>query len=355
MVLKDRDGRRGRGRAVWIVVGSALLVGFGVTASLARVEPEAPAGTAATGGADREPWFKPRPGCPRCGTRLPKLGEIAGEWHIGAYTVLHVKDRDYQSRLVVQRKGRVVYKTPADSSAMHMDVGSSFGGVDCNRKVLAAEHKGGLRDGDCHQIWRARRWLEPGADATGNGKPNLVVFTNTGGASCCMGIEIFELGSKVRYVTSVGLGRTEVKDTAFVDLDGDGWPEIETFENGFNYWITSGAASPAPRVVLELHRGDYRVSAKLMKRPAPGMATLGKEAAKLRKLQYHWSKDSIPADLFLRVLDLVYQGHSALARRLLEQSWPPGAAGMRGFISKLRAKLKDCDYWSQVRRFAGPF
>ena len=59
-----------------------------------------------------------------------------------------------------------------------------------------------------------------GKNLTGDGKPNLVVRTYSGGAHCCTDVHVFELGEKFRHVARFDANVSE--SVSFEDLDKNG-------------------------------------------------------------------------------------------------------------------------------------
>ena len=84
-------------------------------------------------------------------------------------------------------------------------------------------------------------------DLDGDGRPEALVRTWSGGAHCCYGIQAFRLAE-----TAEPLLRTPPSscDGRFQDLDGDGRQELLTCDDAFGYAFCPFAASPLPRVVL---------------------------------------------------------------------------------------------------------
>lgn len=136
-----------------------------------------------------------RPGCPRCGMTLKGLGRIDGEWHIGAYRVLKIQGVGI-GVIAFRRRGRTLLRYSGNG----LKVGSSYGGTECNAKVLAQEKKSREEPPFCQIVWKARRWLKPGVDLTGNKIPNIVIAESTGGNDAHTEVKIFELGQAIRKV-----------------------------------------------------------------------------------------------------------------------------------------------------------
>jgi len=85
------------------------------------------------------------------------------------------------------------------------------------------------------------------SDITGDGRPELVVVQNSGGAHCCESTAIYSVESTLRQLLSISTGNCPGR---LEDIDGDGVPEFETCDEGFAYAFCSFAYSPVPTVVF---------------------------------------------------------------------------------------------------------
>ena len=88
---------------------------------------------------------------------------------------------------------------------------------------------------------------ETASDLTGEGHPDVVVRTYSGGAHCCFSTIVYDLGDAPRVVLETPLSNC---DGTFEDLDGDGVFEYVTCDDRFAYAYCAFAGSPAVRVVL---------------------------------------------------------------------------------------------------------
>ena len=80
-----------------------------------------------------------------------------------------------------------------------------------------------------------------GHDITGNKIPNLIISNWTGGAHCCHYLQIFELGNAFKHLVTVDALSSDIR---LVDLDKDGFPEIEFHDGAIDYLFASYAGSP---------------------------------------------------------------------------------------------------------------
>jgi hypothetical protein len=91
-----------------------------------------------------------------------------------------------------------------------------------------------------------------GTDVTGEGNPDVVIQTYTGGAHCCFSTIIYDLGpplSKVLETPQSNCGVT------LVQLDPDSAYEILTCDDIFAYVYCCYAGSPIVRVILDYEPG----------------------------------------------------------------------------------------------------
>ena len=177
-------------------------------------------------------------------------------------------------------------------------------------------------------------WLDPGKDLTGDGVPNLIVWTDTGGAHCCLSAEIFEVGESFRKIQTIDFEHVDVSTDFFEDLDSDGFPEIKLYDFTFAYWRAGFAGSPSPQVILKLRKGKYRIATQLMKTHAP----TEDELADLVPSEPWWGDQPDP-EVWGNMLDLIYSGHESDARKLLDMSWPEGTPGKHAFWKDFKKQL----------------
>ena len=98
-----------------------------------------------------------------------------------------------------------------------------------------------------HIEWVAEVDALSGSDIIGEGNPDIIAHTYSGGAHCCSTTVIYDLGEKLRRVLSSldsnCTGRLE-------DLDGDGAYEFITCDDSFAYAYCCYAGSPLPHVIM---------------------------------------------------------------------------------------------------------
>lgn len=186
-----------------------------------------------------------------------------------------------------------------------------------------------------------------GADVLGNGKPNLVLGHWSGGAGCCYRIEVFEIGSEFHKITEIDLRRSA--DAEFADVDGDGRLELVAEDWTFAEWHAPLSDSPAPQVILRFRDGAFHLAADVMKKPVPRYSEF---IAKVRQAQSSrgWENPlDPPTQLWATMLDLIYSGNAAEARRFCDAAWPEDRAGKAEFWKEFRAQLAKSPFWADLK------
>lgn len=238
-------------------------------------------------------------------------------------------DTAKQRRLEVLHKGKSVYLGGENfwllGSGWIRDLSNNCMVAQLNTKRLHALRRevspGPIGQESLRQLELERvasRWLKVGADVTGNGVPNLVV---TYGFNYRLAI-IFELGRRFRTVSTVELGLAG-GDSSFVDLDGDGFPEIMGSDQVIQGWNAHPLSSPILPVVLKLRGSRYRLHAPAMRKPPlvePALLKLIKRA----KRHVEWDSDHPSKETWGVMARLIYSGNATQARRFLKLAWPTG-------------------------------
>lgn len=86
-----------------------------------------------------------------------------------------------------------------------------------------------------------------GRDITGEGHPDVIIHTDSGGAHCCYSALVYDLGETLTKVLETPSSNCK---TTFSDLDADGIFEAVTCDDLFAYRYCSFAGSPMPTVIL---------------------------------------------------------------------------------------------------------
>ncbi len=194
-----------------------------------------------------------------------------------------------------------------------------------------------------------------GDDITGDGVPNLILESYTGGAHCCFALWLFEAGSQLRLIDTFGGGDYPVR---FRQLDGKPGMEMIQFENAFAYWYVGFTFAPVPQVYFRWHDGDYVPAPDLMRQGTPDQNYLRRIAERFRnheQWQKKWTDDRIPVPTaFLGVLlDLTYSGNLEVANELLAMTWPAELEGRDAFRYEFFCQLQRADFWDIVAPLNG--
>ncbi len=91
--------------------------------------------------------------------------------------------------------------------------------------------------------------IEPltGTDVNGDGFPEAMIETYTGGAHCCFGTQVYSLGEQPKLI----LQKPESNAGGqFEDLDDDGIQEFVTYDDTLAYQYCAYAGSPFAKVIL---------------------------------------------------------------------------------------------------------
>lgn len=183
-----------------------------------------------------------------------------------------------------------------------------------------------------------------GRDITGNGIANLVISNWTGGAHCCHFLNVFELGKKFKKLVTVEALSSSIR---LVDLDHDGYPEIEFWDGAIDYQFACFAGSPGGRVVLKFQKDHYEVATHLMKKPIPTAKKIKRLKQNLIRSFRNEESPDLPYPFLKALMDLSYSGHFKLALRLADETWPSKKTGLEKFKSEFSQALRDSLYWKE--------
>lgn len=182
-----------------------------------------------------------------------------------------------------------------------------------------------------------------GHDITGNGIANLVISNWTGGAHCCHFLHIFELGKNLKKLVTVEALSSSIR---LVDLDHDGYPEIEFWDGAIDEQFACFAGSPGGRVVLKFRKDHYEVATHLMKRPAPTPKKIKHLKQDLVRSFKEESPD-LPYPFLKALMELSYSGHFKLALQVADETWPVEKPGLAKFKSEFSQALQNSQYWKE--------
>jgi len=183
-----------------------------------------------------------------------------------------------------------------------------------------------------------------GRDITGNGKANLLISNWTGGAHCCHFLHIFELGKRLKKLVTVEAFSSSIR---LVDLDHDGYPEIEFWDGAIDYQFACFAGSPGGRVVLKFRKDHYEVATHLMKKPTPTPKKMKRLKQDLVRAFKEEESPDLPYPFLKTLMDLSYSGHFKLALQMADETWPVEKPGLEKFKSECSQALQSSQYWRE--------
>lgn len=185
-------------------------------------------------------------------------------------------------------------------------------------------------------------------DATGDGRPDFVLQSYSGGAHCCFYTQVLERQPELMLLAEFDGSDSPV---SLENLDDDAALEVVLRDWSFAYWKTSFAESPAPQVILDLQDGVYVGAIDLMRGAAPARAEIARLAATARA-DMQAAKAPTSA-LWGPMLDLIYGGNGEAAFALFDQGWDAAAPGRDAFLVQFGAQLSLSPYWETVATLNG--
>jgi len=246
-------------------------------------------------------------------------------------------------------------------------VGSGGGTAHVNGFTVEVKPKSDAESASCHAtvrstsgvtVFELEEWgieIDPvtGKDINGDGYPDAVLVSFSGGAHCCTKYYFISLGNKPGLIRDFD----NAQEALFRDLKGDGRMEILIRDGSFDeHFGLAHPYSPFPLLIVRL-RGD-----KFEDLGSQFSGEFKKEILTLRRgLKTKSQKnflDSNPNDIhdaqdYLEtesailkiVLDYLYAGQPDKARSALAELWPPAHQDrawdeiVRGYCNGLRAQL----------------
>jgi hypothetical protein len=187
-----------------------------------------------------------------------------------------------------------------------------------------------------------------GVDLTGNGRPDMIVTSWSGGAHCCYTHYIFELRPKLRLLTTIDDGNSDLshfekldKSLGYYYVTSDIW----------SYWPSSFASSVRhDKVILKWDNEKFRLDLGMMRDPPPNpqqwKAALKdvddalKDGGEIR--------GALGVTLWAAALDLIYTGHSDLAWKFVREANPNALIGDNPSLEDFCTELKRDEYWPDL-------
>jgi hypothetical protein len=187
--------------------------------------------------------------------------------------------------------------------------------------------------------------IEDGKDLTGQGHPDMIVASWSGGAHCCTKRYVLELEPRLRVVAKVedrdsDLGHFErLSDGSYEYLSWDIW----------SYWPQSFASSVSHEVRLRWVGDALRLDVERMKKQAP--------------TQQEWQSDldavgqtvkdggvsgEFAAPLWDKVLDFIYSGRSELAWKFVREVNPDSMKYPNPSLGDFCSEMVKSRYWPEL-------
>lgn len=186
-----------------------------------------------------------------------------------------------------------------------------------------------------------------GADVTGRGLPDMIVSSFTGGAHCCTQHLVFELGPAFKLLATLDDAHDDLAHFARIGADRRYY--YFTADWTFAYWPSCFACSPSAAVILRFvdnaNGGGFHLALDKMQAPAPTPATWNRE---IRAARNTVRPDDIGTALWGPVLNLIYQGHSDLAWKLVEEAGPKAQQKPLPTLGDFCRLLKTSAYWPDL-------
>lgn len=244
-----------------------------------------------------------------------------GQWHTGEYQVLLQKPSavatenaaEPESCVRVLKHGRELYLR-----------------CEMNLTVGTAEDKD-------YQI----------ADQTGDGIPDLVLSSWSGGAHCCSTVYLLQLGATVREVQVFDAKHSEA--VKFRNLDADAPLELAGIADwSYAYRFGSFSSSYARPSVWQPVGDHYEIDNASLSQKALSTSEFNNKASEF-KVHEEWQYQRVPAPLVFTALELATAGHLLQAIALVRQSQPeakPASAATR-FLAQLTDVLYESEWWRE--------
>jgi hypothetical protein len=187
-----------------------------------------------------------------------------------------------------------------------------------------------------------------GDDITGDGVPDLVVTTDSGGSNGVGGIAILQLdlGNPEPQVRE--LFNTQWSHGRLCDLDADGVMELRMQDNTYHFvWNRPNAMRPIANVVLRWTGSGYDIAPALMHRTLVSGDRLRAIAERLKQeliQKAATTPDGTFRNLSAVALQLIYTGNQQAAWWLIDHAWPEEMSGRESYRQGVITAVTDSAY-----------
>ena len=161
-----------------------------------------------------------------------------------------------------------------------------------------------------------------GTDINGDGNPEVIIETYSGGAHCCFGTQVYSLGKQPKLI----LKKPESNAGGqFEDLDGDGIYEFITYDDIFAYQYCAYAGSPFVKSILVYDpvQALYQPASPLFPEEyIQDILTHTETAAKAKPSEYGEWDETTKCGVLPLVLAHIYSGDLETAHSELRRVYP---------------------------------
>lgn len=206
----------------------------------------------------------------------------------------------------------------------------------------------------------------PIADITGNGIPDVVIDSYTGGAHCCNVADILELGEKFRILSHLEGYHMPIQ---FENIDKKPGLEIIIYDS-YAYLWTFFSGSAFGKVILRYQDGSYVMAPDLMEKPPLRWSQLKTIVKKIKSKNYNgfcytakflnpdqskkfscenlMVSDGYFANAISDIIDLIYSKNYPQAMKIIDQTWPGTAKEKMDFKQDLINQIEERAYGKEV-------
>jgi len=200
-----------------------------------------------------------------------------------------------------------------------------------------------------------------GQDLTGDGIPDVVIALRWG--QYFKSLFAYSLGKSIRKLGVIDCFPCGSVHVNRIGVAGDRAILLIIRDGTFAYWHYAAMETRGygPEIALRYRDGAFQFSNALIKATAPTLQQLqGMSDSFHSGTEYYWAtKDNReghplpPPKLFLKMLDLIYQGHGDSAKKLFDLTWPRNYPGKDLFLREFLERLSASPYWKDVRSLNG--
>jgi hypothetical protein len=189
--------------------------------------------------------------------------------------------------------------------------------------------------------------VSAGSDLTGDGRPDVIVTSWSGGSHCCYTKYVFELEPKLRLIATIRDGDTDIGH--FEKLERDATYHYLTYDI-WSYWPASFAGSVTHKVLLKWNGTKFKLDLDRMRfsPPTPEQWNAALKDVDDAVADGGEARDALGETLWDTTLDLIYTGHSDLAWKFVREANPNALKGDNPSLAEFCSRLKASVYWADL-------